>query len=63
MWYILSELKKQVGVPADFTKKPITEQEYKVLETLRKLEYGEVRVVVQATEIVQIVEQKSIKVK
>ena len=62
MWYILSVSKKQESASVDLTKKPLTEQERKVLETLRKLDYGELRIVVQASEIVQIVEQKSIKV-
>ena len=62
MWCVLSEPKKQDGASPSLTKIPITEQERKVLEVLRKLDYGEVRIVVQASEIVQIVEQKSIKV-
>ena len=62
MWYILSEGKKQGRASSDLEKRPITDQERKVIETLRKLDYGEVRIVVQASEIVQVVEQKSIKI-
>ena len=62
MWRVLNEPKMQDGASPGNAKKPITEQECKVIEILRKLEYGELRIVVQASEIVQVVEQKSIKV-
>ena len=58
----MAEQKKQGKTAAEPEKEAITTQERKVLNTLRKLDYGEVRIVVQASEIVQIVEQKSIKV-
>jgi len=39
----------------------ITEQECKVIEILRELDYGEVRIVKRGFEIVQIEEKKSVK--
>ena len=39
----------------------LTAQESKVIELLRHLDYGEVRIVVKASEIVQIEEKKSVK--
>jgi len=39
----------------------MNEQEKKLLEVLRKLEYGELRVVVKGSAIVQIEEKKSVK--
>ena len=40
---------------------PLTEQERKLIEILRKIDYGEVRIVVKESVIVQIEEKKSIK--
>ena len=42
-------------------KMPLIRQERKLIEILRNLDYGEVRVVVKDSEIVQIEEKKSIK--
>ena len=42
-------------------KAETTEQEHKVLEVLRQIDYGEMRIVVKDSEIVQIEEKKSIK--
>jgi len=39
----------------------ITEQENKLLEILRRIDYGEMRIVVKGSEVVQIEEKKSIK--
>ena len=39
----------------------VSEQERKLLEVIRKLDYGEVRVVIKDSNIVQIEEKKSIK--
>jgi len=58
----LGDLKGQDASPVDLLKNPLTEQELKVIAALRRLEYGEVKAVVQKSIIVQIVEQKSIKV-
>jgi hypothetical protein len=41
---------------------PVTEQERKVLVSLRKLDFGEVRVIVKKSEIVQIEVTKSVKI-
>ena len=58
----MGDLKGQDASPVDLLKNPLTEQELKVIAALRRLEYGEVKAVVQKSIIVQIVEQKSIKV-
>ena len=57
----MKELGKPDGAPDGADLLPITEQERKALATLRKLDYGEVRIVVKGAEIVQIEEKKSIK--
>ena len=49
------------GVSPDKAETLMSEQERKVIKILRKLDYGEVRIVVKASEIVQIEEKKSIK--
>ena len=38
-----------------------SEQELKVFQLMRKLEYGEIRVVIKNSNVVQIEEKKSIK--
>ena len=40
----------------------LTKQERRVIEILRKLDYGETRIVVKGHEIVQVEEKKSIKI-
>ena len=40
---------------------PLTGQERKLIALLRKLDFGEMRIVVKESEIVQIEEKKSIK--
>ena len=53
---------KEQGVNmSDMAAIPFTEQERKLIELLRKLDFGEVRIVVKESEIVQIEEKKSIK--
>ena len=57
----MSETAKRGDKPDTAEKTPPTEQEHKVLEILRELDYGEIRIVVRDSEIVQIEEKKSIK--
>ena len=52
---------EQEEVSPDEAEAPMTEQERKVFTILREMDYGEVRIVVKASEIVQIEEKKSIK--
>ena len=51
----------------DFTtaasETPISEQEQKVLDLIRQIKFGEIRIVVRNSEIVQVEEKKSIKLK
>ena len=54
-------VKKQGEALPDMAAMPLAGQERKLIELLRKLDYGEVRIVVKETEIVQIEEKKSIK--
>jgi len=57
----LGDSQRQKEASADLEKTQITEQERKILSILRKLDYGEVRIVVKNFEIVQAEEKKSIK--
>jgi len=50
------------GTSHDITEVLLNRQEFKLIEVLRKLDYGEIRVVMKASEIVQIEEKRSIKV-
>ena len=52
---------KQDRHSPDMVQMPITKQEDKLLEIMRKLDYGEIRIVVKNSEIVQIEEKKSFK--
>ena len=54
-------VKKQGDASPDMAAMPLTGQERKLIELLRKLDYGEVRIVVKESVIVQIEEKKSIK--
>ena len=54
-------VKKQGEASPDMAAIPLTGQERKLIELLRKLDFGEVRIVVKETEVVQIEERKSIK--
>ena len=54
-------VKKQGEASPDMAAMPLTEQERKLIEILRKIDYGEVRIVVKESVIVQIEEKKSIK--
>ena len=45
----------------DAAKEPFSGQERKLIEVIRGLDYGEVRIVIKGSEIVQIEEKKSIK--
>ena len=56
----MAEKKQGVGSP-DKEAMSLTGQERTLIALLRKLDYGEVRIVVKASEIVQIEEKKSIK--
>ena len=49
------------GAHIDSAKEPFTGQERKLIELIRRLDYGEVRIVIKGSEIVQIEEKKSIK--
>ena len=49
------------GACPDEAKEPFTGQERKLIEVIRGLDYGEVRIVIKGSEIVQIEEKKSIK--
>jgi len=53
--------KSQNEAPFDGQVVTISEHENKLLEALRKLDYGELRVVVKGSAIVQIEEKKSVK--
>ena len=55
-----SPLKKIDKVPDELEQMLTTKQERKVLELIRNLEYGEARIVVKKSAIVQIEEKKSI---
>ena len=57
----MSELSQKVETASDSDLMPVTEQERKLIEVLRKLDYGEVRIVLRGSEIVQVEEKKSIK--
>ena len=57
---IVADKEQGVNTP-DMATMPLTGQERKLIERLRKLDFGEVRIVVKASEIVQIEEKKSIK--
>ena len=57
---IVVEKKQSVESP-DRETMSLTGQERTLIALLRELEYGEVRIVVKASEIVQIEEKKSIK--
>ena len=57
----MGETKKRNRASSDTEEMPITEQERKALSILRNLDYGEVRIVVKDSELVQIEEKKSIK--
>ena len=56
----MAEKKQGVDSP-DEEILTLTEQERTLITLLRNLEYGEVRIVVKALEIVQVEEKKSIK--
>ena len=53
--------KKQGVESPDRETVSLTGQERRLIALLRELDYGEVRIVVKASEIVQIEEKKSIK--
>jgi hypothetical protein len=58
----IEQIKKPDGSASDAVKKPLTEQEKKLIRILRRLDYGEVRIVVKAGVPVHIEEiKKSIK--
>jgi len=59
----MRESKEQAGDTADLIETPVNEQECMVLAALRKLEYGEIRVLIQDSSIVFIEEKKTIKLK
>ena len=50
-------VKKQGGASPVIAAMPLTGQERKLIELLRKLDYGEVRIVVKESVIVQIEEK------
>jgi len=61
-WCGIEEVKRQGKVLGDGSNKPFTEQERKLVEILRQLDYGEVRIIVKAGVPVHIEEiKKSIK--
>ena len=57
----MGETIDQAGASTETMKAFVSEQELKLLGLLRDLNYGEIRIVVKAYEIVQIEEKKSIK--
>lgn len=56
----MSEVKKRSAAPDELVSVLTNEHERKVLELLRNLVYGEARIVVRNSVIVQIEEKKSI---
>ena len=60
MIYIVT-VEKSGGAFQEPVKESFTGQERKLIEVIRKLDYGEVRIVIKDSEIVQIEEKKSIK--
>ena len=59
--YILSEIEKSGRTITYVAEIPVTEQELKALEIMRKLSYGEVRTIIQNSEIVLIEKKETIK--
>ena len=57
----IGAIEQSDGAYPDTEKEPFSEQERKLIEVIRRLDYGEVRIVIKDSEIVQIEEKKSIK--
>ena len=58
----MSEEDKKIYHIGKMTEMMVTEQERRVIEILRELDYGEERIVVKSHDIIQIEEKKSIKI-
>ena len=57
----MSTARNQGNLSSGALDTPISEQERKVIEPIRQVGFGEVRIVLKDSEIVQIEEKKSIK--
>ena len=57
----MDEMKKKIHHAGKMSEMLVTEQERKVIEILRDLDFGEERIVVKDHEVIRVEEKKSIK--